>query len=1471
MTKQDNKNSNEDKKLTEQIHNECIHTILERQVELKPDFTALQFRQTGLTYSRLNTFINQFAYRLIDLGVHRGVCVGLAMERSFEMAIAIFAVLKAGGAYVPVDPEYPDDRIKFVFNDADVNILITQEKFSEKFRNYPQQLLKPDISDWAFGDFPATNPSVQVTPHDLAYILFTSGSTGKPKGVMVEQHSVVNLIRYIQRLYPIAEGDVVLLKSPYTFDGSVWELYGWLIPCGTLYIADPGIEKDPALLLNLIVSSKISFTFFVSSMLSVFLEYIELSGNKIVANNLKWVSVGGEVVSPSLVQRFYKIFGKYGTLLFNVYGPTETTVYATTYLCQNEDTDKTPVGKAVDNDFIYVLDESMKPVETMNEGEIFIGGEGVARGYLNRPELDSQKFLPNPFRAGEKIYATGDIGRFLPDGNLDFIGRRDFQVKMRGLRIELGEIENAMLAIPGIRDAAVIFTKDNFNDDSLIAFLVPETDSGIMTAKEPMQAQGEDRELIAVELQKSLPTFMIPSEFVVCRTFPLSENGKLDRKALKLPKNSGFARSGDLTPPSSPIEIWLAEMWQEVLSAEKISIHDSFFKLGGHSLKAASIAARISGKYGIEMPIKTIFENPTIFQLAKFLNDNIQPENRPLSLITAVERNESGYPLNANQLELWFLHKMDATRIMHNILFRLDIYGYPDIVVFQKAINALINSNEILRTAIRVQNGIPLQFLNEPYKITIPVVNLKELSQNAIELRLSEAEKTIGRQVFNLETGRLFSLDWFQTSEQSNIVYFCIHHIIFDGWSMFNFFNGFKLAYLNILSELPVDLHKPEIQNIDFAVYQKSISNQEKLTSQLEYWKKVFAKLPQPLILHCRKPFDLTKVAQAGKRIWWKTPENELTALKSFAVEHDCTLFALLLSIYKITLSAFSGNSDIVVGTPYANRRRQETEPLIGYFANMIALRDYISEDEPFSSFVKKVQLTSLDAFANVDLPFGQLVRSLGLITSPGRYPIFQVVFVLQNWAMPAMKFADIELIQKELGSGGVKIDIMLNAEETGNELECWLEYDLALFDEKPVIEMVNFFNQTIRIVIENPDIPIGKLFQKSQTIFNANPDGFSCVLIGETGLLTECGEILLRHGFVIKGLISPDSSCIAWGKNKGIGLVSGYEGIQSVDWNQVSFDYLFSIVNSKILKKETLLAVKKACINYHDSPLPYYAGVHATSWALMRGEEAHGVSWHVMTEETDAGGVVASARVEVSWDDTAFTLNARCFEAALQSFHQVIDTLRNDVELPSVFVKPLSYFSLHQKPFAAGVLDFRQPAGELYNMVRALNLGDRFDNRLASPKLLTNTGVFLVQRANHIVQKTTQKPGTVLGLKGQEVTIATADGVLAIKAITKLSGDPVPVADLFYDKAVNVKLPVPSQEKLLSIDNLVRKVAKNEPFWIRQLSLVSELAALVLSVSTGTWKTAEILVNSGFDRDLNAALMFFLASYSNSTTFTAE
>jgi len=1443
-----------------------IHKALEYQVNLSPNSCAITFEHNSLTYSEFNGYVNQLAHYLITVGIHRGVCVGIAMNRSIEMVISIFSILKAGGAYVPVDPAYPEDRVRFVFKDAAVDVLVTHADIETNYSHGDfKNIVTPDLTNWKFSGYSAADPDAGVCPDDLAYILFTSGSTGRPKGVMVEHHSLFNLVSFIQKEYPLGPGDTVLFKSPYTFDGSVWELFGWILPLGRLYIAGSGAEKDPGILLNTLISGNVSFMFFVSSMLSAFLEYLEFSKHPVAAAKLKWVSVGGEVVSPLLVNRFYNIFSELNTGLINVYGPTETTVYATTYLCKTSDNLKTPLGKPVENDFIYILDSALNILPPLTEGEIFIGGEGVARGYLNRPELTSEKFLSDPFRPGSKMYATGDIGRFLPDGNLDFIGRRDFQIKMRGLRIELGEIESALVQLHGVRDAVVKYNNETGEGEQLIAFIVRDTNSSGSEAHYPYFASTGELDRFTGLLRNTLPYFMIPTQLVVYDSFPVTENGKLDRKALQVPRAPGHDYDENHNETLTVTEKILLEIWKEVFALKKISIKANFFQIGGHSLKAAAIAARIIGKTGIEMPIRTIFENPDVSALAHKMDQMMAEVKIGLPEIKKIDRNGNGFPLCANQTELWFLHKMDVTHIQHNILFRLDIDGLLNADFFNKSVTELIRQNEILRTQIKVTEGVPMQFLCQPWQFEMGVCEIQDMAAHEQGSFLKEKAAWAGKQLFDLESGRLFSMECYRTDAEHHVIFFCIHHLIFDGWSMYNFFNGLKTSYINLCNGRSPGILKPEIQNIDYAVYQQNNIQHLRLQHQLFYWKQRFQKLPEPLKIYNRKVAAITSVAREGNRIWWGLSPDETPHLERFAETNNFSLFAILLSIYKTMLWAFSGKSDIVVGTPYANRNREEIEPLIGYFTNMLALRSQLKEEVKLIDFIQTVQMNSLDAFANSDLPFGQLVKELGLITTPGNYPLFQVVFVMQNWSMPEMSFNGLTLKQRELGSGGVKAELMFNAEQTEDGLECWLEYDMALYDKEIADKMVQFMHNSIKIVLQDYHLSLNQIVEENCQFLPKRLDQPSCLLIGESTLLTACGDLLLTNGFSIAGLISPDKACTTWARKNGVSNVTGYSILKTGVWENISFDFIFSIVNSKILNKELLLRARKGGVNYHDSLLPRYAGVHATSWAIINGEKTHGICWHVITPETDAGQIIRSEEIRIDTHDTAFTLNTKCYESAIQQFRQVIEVLLKVDKLDLVFIKPDSYFGLLKKPSRGGILDFRLSAIELHNQIRALHLGDFIDNHLASAKIITATGVFIVTESDYSDQNHECAPGIITKIAQNEVVISTANGQLIIKSVKSLMGETLPLQVPFPSSGIQTRLPILTDEKYGWIDSQVAITARYEKYWMQQLGRMESLPEPIRLSEPGRMVRTSIILPEREHFTVTGALILFLACYSNS------
>jgi len=1431
-----------------------------------PFRTALRYGQGSLSWSEVNSRANQLAHLLVASGVQREDCIAIAMERSPEMVICIFAIFKAGAAYVPVDPFYPEKRIRFILEETGARILLTRPEWKFLFENLGPEIVPVNLNDWQFGDQDPGNPGISVKPDSLAYILYTSGSTGKPKGVMMEHHAVVNLISYIQRRYTLDSHDTVLFKSPYTFDGSVWELFGWLIPGCMLYIAQPGAEKDPDQLLQILSEERISFIFFVSSMLNIFLEHCEGITPLPDISSLKWVSVGGEVVSPALVQRFYNLVNEKRIKLINVYGPTETCVYASTYLCRSDEPHfRTPVGRAVDNNRIFIRTGSGKMAAEGEEGEILIAGAGVARGYLKQDSADTEKFFTDDEYPGTRFYRTGDFGALLKDGLLDFSGRKDTQVKLRGLRIETGEIENNLLKIPLVKEAAVIMIHDRQGDDVLAAFIVTG-ESKSMTEDFRFLSKQEEKE-VAGRLSEMIPSFMIPTHFVLAKRFPLNKNGKTDRKLLYLPERGFYPEETKKTYPVTKLEMVVAAIWAEILGETEPGLEDNFFDLGGHSLKAARIVSGILTQTGYKVPISMLFEHPVLRDFCMMVAKSCETEENPSAQrIPRIRRTNQGYPLTATMNEMWFLHSMDRTGTHHNIVFRIEITGEVDAEHFRKAMEAIVERNEILRTTISLSGGAPRQFIREPFQVIIPFTDILGKKNEEQQIILERTGEEIGLHTFQLDRLPLFLFHWVKVSQRRHVIFWCIHHIIFDGWSMYVFFNAWKDAYKQAGQKIKPILPALKIQNVDYAVYQNERKDDEILKNQLDYWRTTFSEIPENLTFPFIKQTKKECLALQGQRIWWMIGQEDTRRLNEIAVSQNSTLFSVLLSGFSILLSHFSGRKDIVVGTPYANRSLPETEDLIGYFTHMVALKTVTDPEISFLTFLTNVQKNILKSFSNAEVPFGSIVRSLGLTSSPGVYPLFQVIFVLQNWDFPDMEFGGLRLTQKETGNGAVKAEIMFNAEEVGNEIECWFEYDTALFTESAIRMMIAGFLGLLKAVAADPTCTLKNLDDNiSAAVQSMSP---TVLLLGETSLLRLCGEMLLENGLRISGVVSSDRNCINWAGTKNTGITGDYEDIGKVINGCGPIDYLFSIVNSCILKKEHLAAARIACINYHDSLLPGYAGINATSWSLINGEPEHGITWHRMTEEIDQGLILKSLRFRIEPDETALSLNARCFESALRSFGELLPSLLNR-QLPHTGVAglPVQYFKKKDKPFASAFLVLSDQAVTLCNLIRGLHLGESYPNLLAAPKLTVPGGHFIIESAKEEPAFSREPPGTLIRQTDNSVVLSTGRGNLKITGVTDLFGNPLPAGMLAKGVKEGEQLSLPGKSFLDNLDKIAQKCAPFEPFWVRALGYIHPSDDLALSGNPpGIIKTMTIPLPVNDPVNQIAGIFLFLACYYNRT-----
>ncbi len=578
----------------------CIHQLFEDQVQRSPDAVALVFQDQQLTYAQLNAKANQLAHYLSGLGVKPDMMVAICVERSLEMVVGLLGILKAGGAYVPLDPEYPQERLAYMLADTAASVLLTQGRLKEQLPENTARMVCLD-TDWiSIGQHPELNPTAVTLSQHLAYCIYTSGSTGSPKGAMNSHDAVVNRLHWMQGEYALDATDVVLQKTPFSFDVSVWEFFWTLLTGARLVIAKPEGHKDPTYLVRSLRMFGVTTLHFVPSMLQAFLEVIDRDSSM----SLRRVFCSGEALPRSLQEQFFGVLAD--VQLHNLYGPTEAAVDVTHWDCGADGfDDKVPIGHPISNTQIYLLNEWLQPVPEGVTGELYIGGVQLARGYLNRSDLTAEKFIPNPYgEPGSRMYRTGDLGRYLPDGNIEFLGRIDHQVKIRGFRIELGEIESTLLRHEGVRDAVVVAREDSPGDKRLVAYVVPR-EPGRLTI-----------EALRAHLQKSLPEHMVPSSWVFLESLPLNANGKIDRKALPAPDANRADLGVEYVAPRTEMEQLLAGIWAEVLKVERVGIHDNFFALGGHSLLATQLVARTGEKTSIVVPVRVLFDAPTVSALA---------------------------------------------------------------------------------------------------------------------------------------------------------------------------------------------------------------------------------------------------------------------------------------------------------------------------------------------------------------------------------------------------------------------------------------------------------------------------------------------------------------------------------------------------------------------------------------------------------------------------------------------------------------------------------------------------------------------------------------------------------------------------------------------------------------------------------------------------------------------------------------
>jgi amino acid adenylation domain-containing protein len=1036
--------------------NLTLQLLFEQQVERTPNQIAVVFDEQQLSYAELNIRANQLAHYLRSAGVGPDVAVGICMERSVEMVVALFGTLKAGGAYLPLDPSYPQERLLFMIDDAQVQVVLTQQRFAGTLAANAVEVVCLDSDATFISQQSSENPCVSMMEENLAYVIYTSGSTGKPKGSMISHRGICNRLLWMQQAYRLDESDRVLQKTPFSFDVSVWEFFWPLMIGAQLVVARPGGHQDSSYLLKLIKTRQITVLHFVPSMLQVFLNEPDLE----TARCVKKVMCSGEALSFDLQERF---FTRLDAELHNLYGPTEASVDVTHWACEREVGQRiVPIGRPIANTEIYILDKTGQPVPAGVRGELHIAGVGLARGYLQRADLTAEKFIPNQFsrQPGERLYRTGDLARYREDGSIEFLGRLDYQLKVRGFRIELGEIESVLTRHPAVRESVVTALESGTGDKQLVAYVVSEAEVSLSVAD------------LRLHLKNNVPEYMVPASFVFLDQLPLTANGKLDRKALPLPEHTRITQP-DYVAPRNVVEEILADIWGEVLKMDQVGVADDFFELGGHSLLATQVISRAREALGVNVELRQLFESPTIAELAADIESNIKGEQARMPQFERVSR-EQALPLSFGQRRLWFLNKLEPESPFYNMSYGVRLTGELDLPALELTVSEIIRRHETLRTCFIELDGEPQQFILPATHVRLEVQDLTALSEAEWQAEVQRIAGQTARQPFDLTAGPL-RINLLRGGDNQHVLLVTIHHIASDGWSLdiltrevASLYDAYSQGQQSPLPELA-------IQYADFAVWQQKWLQGEALDNQLAYWKRQLADVPAVLDL----PTDRLRPAvqsSHGAYEGFDLPSKLSEDLRRLSRREGVTLFMSLLAAWQILLSRHAGQEDVVVGSPIANRDHKETEGLIGFFVNTLVLRTDLAGDPTFGEVLKRVRQTTLGAYAHQDLPFEKLVEELHPERTLSHSPLFQVMFTLQNAPPEVLQLSGLTLSGVTGATAPVRFDLMLTMQERRDAIIGGLGYNLDLFDKSTIRRMISHFRQLLEVVVANSDQQLSTL-----------------------------------------------------------------------------------------------------------------------------------------------------------------------------------------------------------------------------------------------------------------------------------------------------------------------------------------------------------------------------------------------------------
>ncbi len=1017
----------------------AVQDLVAAQAASHPEAVAVVGPDATLTYAELERRARRLARTLRGAGAGRGSLVGLYLDRGADMVVALLGILKAGAAYVPLDPAFPRERLAWMLEDAAPAAVVTSVARRDELPPHGGSVVA--IESALEGD---DGPiAAEVGDEDLAYVLFTSGSTGRPKGVAIPHRALTNLLLSMAETPGFAREDVLVAVTTLSFDIAALEIFLPLVRGGRVVVASREAAGDPAALSELLKSSGATVAQATPATWRMLVD-AGWPGEP----RLK-VLCGGEGLPADLAAAL----GSRCRELWNVYGPTETTIWSTLDRVRGGDVS---IGRSLANTRAYVLDSGLRPVGIGAVGELYLGGHGVAHGYRGRPDLTAERFLPDPHGdAGARMYRTGDLARFRNDGRLECLGRVDHQVKIRGFRIELGEIEAALRAQPGVGDCVVVAREDH-GSRALVAYVV----AGASPLPDLRQA-----------LHGRLPDYMVPAAVVTLPTLPRTPNGKIDRKALPAPVFE--ARAAARVAPRDPVEEAIASVWREVLGLDAVGVHESFFDLGGHSLTAMQVLARVRETFGVAVPVRRLFEAPTIAGLAAAVATE-RAAGRPALAPLVREPRGGEIPLTFAQERLWFLHYFDDASAAYHLPGAVRLRGALDEAALERALAELVRRHESLRTRFEESDGRPVQRVDPPGAF---VLERRDVSALPVDAREAEAQRVcleVARRPFDLSRGPVFRAACVGLSPDDHVVAVVLHHIVADGWSLGLLVSELSALYDAFARGEASPLAEPAWQYADVAGWQRRLLSGAELERQLGYWKARLAGVT-PLALPTDLPRPAEQTFRGAAHVFGLSPERA-TAVRAFARRERATTFMVLLAAFQSLLSRTSGQDDVTVGTPIAGRARADLESVVGLFANTLVLRGDLSGDPGFREIVGRVRESALDAYAHQEMPFEKLVAELRPERNLSVPPLFQVMFSLQQVAGGAPALSGLRLAPFGIDTTTARLDLTWFVTETPDGFGIAVEYNVDLFDAATIARMAAHFDVLLAAGLREPETRLAAL-----------------------------------------------------------------------------------------------------------------------------------------------------------------------------------------------------------------------------------------------------------------------------------------------------------------------------------------------------------------------------------------------------------